>query len=57
MPAAWIILPNSRVVSTTSTSRTPLASISGRWHSNFFAVQGMIETTKMSSGRLPSLSA
>ncbi len=57
MPAAWIILPNSRVVSTTSTSRTPLAVISGRWHSYFFAVQGMIETTKMSSGRLPSLLA
>ncbi len=32
-------------------------SISGRWHSNFFAVQGMTETTKICSGRLPSLAA
>ena len=57
MPACLIMRPSSRVVSTTSTSRTPLAFISGRWASNFLAVQGMTETTKMSSGFLPIFSA
>ena len=57
MPACWIMRPSSRVVSTTSTSRTPLAFISGRCASYFLAVQGMTETTKMSSGFLPIFSA
>ena len=45
------------MVSTTSTSRTPLSFISGRCASNFLAVQGMTETTKMSSGFMPIFSA
>jgi len=57
MPAWVIIAPSSRVVRTMSTSRTPLAVISGRAASNFFAVQGMTETTTMSSGLTPILSA
>ena len=57
MPACLIIAPSSRVVSTTSTSRTPLAFISGRAASNFLAVQGMTETTTMSSGFTPIFSA
>ena len=56
-PAMVIMRPSSRVVRTTSTSRTPLAFISGRCASYFFAVQGITETTKMSSGRLPIFSA
>ena len=57
MPACWIMRPSSRVVSTTSTSRTPLEFISGLCDSYFFAVQGMTETTKMSSGFFPIFSA
>ena len=49
--------PSSRVVRTTSTSRTPLEYISGLWDSYFLAVQGMTETTKMSSAFLPIFSA
>ena len=49
--------PSSLVVRTKSTSVTPLAFISGRWASNFFAVQGMIETTTMFSGFTPILEA
>jgi len=51
---AWVIMrPNSRVVSTASTSCTPLAFISGRWASNFFAVHGITATTTMSPGFRP----
>ncbi len=57
MPACLIIAPSSRVVSTMSTSRTPLSVISGRAASNFLAVQGMTETTTMSSGFTPIFSA
>ena len=47
-----IIFASSRVVSATSTSAMPLpaADISSLPTSNFFAVQGIIETTNISSG-------
>ena len=53
MPACLIMRASSRVVSTMSTSWNPLSAISGRAHSNFFAVQGMTETTTMSLGFMP----
>ncbi len=45
------------MVSTMSTSRTPLSFISGRAASYFLAVHGMTETTTMSSGFTPIFSA
>ena len=48
----------SRVVSTTSTSGSPQASrMVGRAASLFLAVQGMMDTTKMSWGSTPSFLA
>ena len=57
MPACLMNAPSSRVVSTMSTSWTPLSFISGRAASYFLAVQGMTETTTMSSGFTPIFSA
>ncbi len=45
MPACLIIRASSRVVSVTSTSCWPEEyMVLSRWFSNFFAVQGMIDT-------------
>ena len=44
MPAALMSLPSSSVVRTRSMRRFPSFSSSGRWASNFFAVQGIIAT-------------
>ena len=58
MPARWIIRASSRVVRDTSTGMQPLAMrCSSRWTSYFLAVQGMMDTTKMSLGSMPVFSA
>ena len=44
---------NSRMVSTTSTSGTPLRPSCGRAASCFFAVQGMTDTTRTRAGSMP----
>ena len=57
MPMVRIMRASSRVVRTASTLGLPPFCISGRWHSYFFAVQGMTETTNISLGSTPILSA
>ena len=56
---AWVIMrPSSRVVRDTSTGMQPLGSrCSSRSTSYFLAVQGMMDTTKMSWGSMPACSA
>ena len=53
MPARLTMRENSRVVSATSTSGYPEAFWSSRFVSNFLAVHGMIDTTKISLGSIP----
>ena len=53
IPASLIMRASSRVVRTASTLGSPLFCISGRVISNFFAVQGMIDTTKIFFGSIP----
>ncbi len=53
-PRMRMILASSRVVSTASTSATVPSPISERPHSNFLAVQGMIETLNILEGSMPS---
>ncbi|OPZ68208.1 MAG: hypothetical protein BWY81_00955 [Firmicutes bacterium ADurb.Bin467] len=53
MPAERIMSASSRVVSTASTFGMPSFFISSRAISNFFAVQGMTETTNMFAGSTP----
>ena len=53
MPKICIMRLSCRVVITASTSATPVSEeSSGRCASNFLAVQGMTETTKMSLGSM-----
>ena len=56
MPSELIMRWTSLVVTTMSTSCLPSTLNFGSWASNFFAVQGMMETTTRSSRLQPSCS-